>query len=331
LRTVLLAAVLSTACGYDPAADRFVQLRDRFFVRHLLFNPVTATYLGADGYSDVLHATNGALKDYSEATLSRELAFYRETQKELTAMSATGLPPSLQVDYHVMDAQLKYLTRLIDDRRYHQRALDTYVAEPFRGIDWQIQQMQDLGGNNRGSEDEWKLVATRLDGIPRYLDAARANIAAGRKSGNVPDCRMIERDGINGSAGNAKYFRHTLPESAAGYISNRTFAGSVVPKLREAGEKAAVAYDAFAGFLRSTFGAGLEPCPDRFAVGADEYEWRVRNVLRDGRSAAELYEYGAQQVALYASRLQNMSAVMARDAGLGNASLRDVVSHLAKD
>jgi hypothetical protein len=34
-------------------ASAFVELRDRFFVRHLLFNPVTSTYLGADGYSGV--------------------------------------------------------------------------------------------------------------------------------------------------------------------------------------------------------------------------------------------------------------------------------------
>ena len=33
---------------------------------HLLFNPVTATYLGADGYSDVLQSANAALKDYSD-------------------------------------------------------------------------------------------------------------------------------------------------------------------------------------------------------------------------------------------------------------------------
>jgi uncharacterized protein (DUF885 family) len=331
LRAVLLVAVLSTACSHDPTANSFVQLRDRFFVRHLLFNPVTSTYLGADGYSDVLHATNGALKDYSEATLSRELAFYRETQKELGAISASGLSPSLQVDYHVMDAQLKYLIRLIGDRRYQQRALDTYVTEPFRGIDWQIQQMQDFGANLRGTEDEWMLVATRLDAVPRYLDAARANIAAGKQAGNAPDWRMIQRDGMNGSTGNVEYFRHTLPESAAGYIGSRPFAGSVIPKIREASEKTAAAYEAFAAFLRSTFEAGLKPYPDRFAAGTDEYEWRVHNVLRDPRSAAELYEYGAQQVALYSSRLREIAAVIARDAGLGNASLRVVVNHLTKD
>ena len=75
------------------AIERFEALRDRFFVRHLLFNPVTATYLGADGYSDVLQSTNGALKDYSEAALARELAFYRESQQELQGIARESLPP----------------------------------------------------------------------------------------------------------------------------------------------------------------------------------------------------------------------------------------------
>ncbi len=95
------------------AIERFETLRNRYFVRHLLFNPVTATYLGADGYSDVLQSTNGALKDYSEGALARELAFYREVHKELRDIARDSLPPPHQVDHRVMEAQLTFLIRLI--------------------------------------------------------------------------------------------------------------------------------------------------------------------------------------------------------------------------
>ena len=44
-----------------------------------------------------------------------------------------------------MDAQVAFLKYLLE-RRYHERAVDTYVAEPFRGIDWQIQQMRSVRG-----------------------------------------------------------------------------------------------------------------------------------------------------------------------------------------
>jgi uncharacterized protein (DUF885 family) len=327
------------------AIQRFEVLRDRFFIRHLLFNPVTATYLGADGYSDVLQSTNGALKDYSEGALARELAFYRESHQELQAIALDSLPPRHRVDHRVMDAQLKFLIRLIGARKYHQRAVDTYTTEPFRGVDWQLQQMQDLGNDVRGTEAEWALVISRVDAIPAYLDRARANLLAGKQAGNVPDWRMVQRNGIASSLASAEYYRDTLSQTAAHFIGDRPFGATTKTSLQQAGARAAASWDQFAKFLQVTYeaglkpcatsvrsgSAGLQPCQDRFAAGVEEYEWRVRNVYGDTRTADELYEYGAQQVALYSRLIQQVVSRIAKDAGLGAATTRDVVNHLAKD
>jgi uncharacterized protein (DUF885 family) len=310
------------------AIERFEALRDRFFVRHLLFNPVTATYLGADGYSDVLQSTNGALKDYSEAALARELAFYRESQQDLQGIARESLPPHDQVDHRVLDAQLKFLIRLIGERKYHQRAVDTYTTEPFRGIDWQMQQMQDLGNGLRGTEAEWALVVSRVAAIPSYLDRARANLLAGRQAGNVPDWRMVQRNGVASSVASVEYFRRTLADTASGFVGNRPFGQTVLPQLKQTGDQAAAAWEEFAKFLESTY---ANDTTDHFAAGTEEYEWRVRNVFGDERSAEQLYEYGAQQVAQYSRLIQEIVAIIAKEAGLGAATARDVVNHLAKD
>jgi uncharacterized protein (DUF885 family) len=347
------------------AIERFEALRDRFFVRHLLFNPVTATYLGADGYSDVLQSTNGALKDYSEAALARELAFYRESYQELLGVALESLPPHHQVDHRVMDAQLRFLIRLIADRKYHQRAVDTYTTEPFRGVDWQIQQMQDVGNGLRGTEAEWNHLVARIEAIPGYLGHARANLLAGREAGTVPDWRMVQRNGIDASIAGVEYFRRTLSETATGFIGDRPFGQMLMLQLKQAGDRAATEWQAFADFLSTTYESGLKPCVaveigrarraagptargrgaaerdidraalqgcrDRFASGTEEYEWRVRNVFGDTRTAEQLYEYGAQQVALYSRLIQEAVTTIAKDAGLGASTTRDVVSHLAKD
>ena len=310
------------------AIERFEALRNRYFVRHLLFNPVTATYLGADGYSDVLQSTNGALKDYSEGALARELAFYREVHEELRGIARDSLPPPHQVDHRVMEAQLTFLIRLIADRKYHQRAVDTYTTEPFRGVDWQMQQMQDVGSGLRGTEAEWKHLVTRVEAIPGYLGHARANLLAGREAGNVPDWRMVQRNGIESSAASVEYFRRTLPETAAGFIGNRPFGETLMPQLRQAGDRAASEWQAFADFLRTTY---VNDTVDRFAAGTEEYEWRVRHVFGDTRTAAQLYDYGAQQVALYSRLIQEVVATIAKDAGVRASTTRDVVSLLAKD
>lgn len=340
------------------AVERFEALRNRYFVRHLLFNPVTATYLGADGYSDVLQSTNGALKDYSEDALARELAFYREVLEELRSIARDTLPPQHQVDHRVMEAQLTFLIRLIADRKHHQRAVDTYTTEPFRGVDWQMQQMQDVGSGLRGTEAEWKHLLTRVEAIPGYLGHARANLLAGRQAGDVPDWRMVQRNGIQSSVASVEYFRRTLPESAADLIGNRPFGQMLMPQLKQAGDRAALEWQAFAEFLRTTYeaelklcvtgmsaanvgsvrlqpdrssSAGLEPCPDRFAAGTEEYEWRVRHIFGDTRTAEQLYDYGAQQVALYSRLIQEVVATIAKEAGVRASTTRDVVTHLAKD
>ena len=314
--------------------EKFQALRDRFFIRHLLFNPVTATYLGADGYSDVLQSANGALKDYSDAALARELAFYREAQQDLHSIVREALPIDLQIDHRVIDAQLKFLIRLIGERKYHQRAIDTYTTEPFRGVDWQIQQMQHAGNGLLGTEAEWKHVVSRVDAIPMYLDRARANLIAGKQAGNVPDWRMVERNGIVSSPASIEYFQRTLPATASIHIGGRPFGQSVIPQLKEAGDRAAAAWSQFAEFLKSTYD---RTGPDRFVAGTEEYEWRVRNVFGDTRSAAELYEYGGQQVALYSRLIDQVVATIAKEVGPaltvsnGTATARDVVNYLAKD
>ena len=128
----------ATAAGATVSAEdaRFAALRDRYFVRHLELNPVTSTYLGGDGYSPALRDVNGRLRDFRPASLAAERDFYRGVRTELAAMPAASLSARLAIDHAVLGAQLLFLLHQVEDLRYHERAVDTYVAEPFRGVDW---------------------------------------------------------------------------------------------------------------------------------------------------------------------------------------------------
>ena len=149
----ILRTLPSCARDRGSEADRsFSELRDRFFLRHLELNPVTSTYLGGDGYSQTLRGINGKLRDYSVTALENELRFYRDVRDGIRAIDSSTLSTTARVDHQVIGAQLDYLIRYIDERHYHQRAIDTYVAEPFRGIDWQIQQMRTIDGGLLGTE-----------------------------------------------------------------------------------------------------------------------------------------------------------------------------------
>jgi uncharacterized protein (DUF885 family) len=315
----------------------FARLRDRYFVRVLALNPVTATYLGGDAYSPELRDVNTRLRDFSPAAIAEELRFYRLIQASLNALDPRGLAPEERIDHEVLGAQLSFIVHQLGDLRYDQRSVDTYVQEPFRGVDWQIQQMEDAGGGLLGSEAEWEMVARRVGSIPAYLDVAKANLLAGKAAGNLPDWRMVARDGVAGSRSNADYFRATLPELATRLVGARAFGAAVLPRVTGAAARAAEAWTAFAAFLEQTYAGDRT---DRYAVGREEYEFRLRNNLRETRTAAQLYAYGERQVALYQGRMYEVAQAAAREAGMTlpwgtreqkNAGVRAVMESLGKD
>jgi uncharacterized protein (DUF885 family) len=339
LRLLLACRPGGDAGSAASPTDRSVgDLRDRFFLRSLELYPTTATYLGGDGYTQSLAGINGKLRDPSPAAVSAEVEFYREIRGELAKLDRAALSPDRRVDHDLLGAQLEFMLHQLADRRYQERAIDTYVAEPFRGVDWQIQQMQDAGAGMLGTEAEWDLLLRRVEAVPGFLDGARAQLQAGIASGNVPDWRMVDRDGIKGSASNAEYFRTTLPATATPFLGDQAFAPRVRERLAEAGDIAARAWEEFAAWLGGSY--DLAKQADHYALGEEEYAWRLENCLRVNRSVAELWDYGAQQVELYERRIFAAAERVATDARLGlpfgtdaekRASVRKVMEHLGAD
>lgn len=321
-----------------PAAPDFIALRDDFFLSALRHAPVTATYLGGSGYSPTLASIDGQLRDWSDAALRTERDGLRDYVTRLETIDTATLSPANRIDQAVMNAQLGFMIHQYEVIRSHERAIDSYVAEPFRGVDWQIQGMTETGQGQRGTEVEWNLVIQRVKGIPEYLTRARANLAAGKSSGNLPDRRMVERDGIKGSRDNADYFKSSLLASAKGFLGSRPIATRTMNDLTAAGEAAAKAWLEFATWLEQNYDS-KDP-KDRFAAGEQEYQWRTSNCLRESRTTAQLYQYGAEQVARYEEQIFSVAGAVSKEAGLKlgfgsdaerRASVRAVMDQLSQD
>lgn len=316
----------------------FAELRDKYFVFHLQRNPVTSTYLGGDAYHADLKDSNTRLRNFAPVLLAGEVAFYRSMRESLNRIVPAILPAQERVDYKVMMSQLDFLIHQLADLRYYERSVDTYVAEPFRGVDWQMQQMQELPGGLLGSAAEWEEVISRTLAIPAYLDVARANLLAGKRSGNMPDRRMVQRDGITGSKSNADYFRNSFSKTAGQFIGTRGFGSTTLPRLAAAGNSAAAAWDSFADFLGQTF--DVNETVDRFASGEVEYDWRLHHIFGDPRSAAQLFEYGKAQTEIYTARMADVARKFAAEAKLNipfdtveqqYAGIQAVMAFLSKD
>jgi uncharacterized protein (DUF885 family) len=270
-------------------------------------------------------------------------------QSDLAGVDPKTLSPDEAVDLQVMQAQLRFLLHQSLDRKYYQRALDTYVVEPFRAVDWQIQQMKDLGGGNLGTESEWQDLSTRVDAIPAYLRTALGNIRQGVSAGNYPDRRMVELDGIKAARSNASYFRDRLPEQARDYLSNQEYRDRILSSLAGRGRAAAAAYEEFARSLSDIFmeergaeGAAFREAyrADHYALGETEYDWALRNNLKIDRNSSELFDEGEKRVARTQGLMAETARAIAEKRGLrlswdtpvaAHASIRKVMDLLSQD
>lgn len=349
--TLALSAAMA-GCGSVPgtqslgnagAGDPLVkQTLSRYVVEFLKRNPTTNTYLGGAGLDPSLRQVDGTLRDYSPSALDEEDRWLAVTARELGAINTEGLTDAVRIDRDVAVAQTRFLLRQHQVRRYQERALDTYVTEPFRAIDWQVQGLTHTGDETYGTDDEWAMLIRRVRAIPRYLATAQAQLEAGVKSGNVPDRRMLERDGLDTTEANARYFSETLPVLGGRRISEGPNHDTLVADLLSAGRDAAAAYRKLRTFIADTFfepgGKRVKPAyaADRFAMGAQEYNWALQNNFHLDTTAERLFDEswpiveGTQRemVALARQIGQQKAWTLPPD---GPAGVRAVFDQLSKD
>ena len=336
----------SQAGGGDQA---FKSLHDRYVVEFLRRNPTVNTYLGGAGLDPSLREADGRLRDHSAQALADEDRWLSETQKSFEGVAPDSLSPARRIDREVALAQIRFLLHQHQQRRYQERAVDTYVSEPFRAIDWQLQGMTKVGEGDKtyGTPEEWALAAKRVADIPRFLTVAQQQLEAGVKSGNTADHRMLRRDGINTSEANAKYFGEELPKLAAERVAPGPDRDQLLSQIRDAGRQAADAYRKFGDFVRTTFfdtsaGApgGLAPkqqfAADRFAMGAQEYDWAIKNNLRMETTSAQLYDGAMAVVEGTRREMMELARKVGEKRGMqlpedGAVAVRAVFDELSKD
>src|SRR5262249_29210341 len=147
------------APGGDAA---FGKLEHEYVVYFLHRFPVVATYLGGSSFDPDLAAIDGKLRDYSAGGLKDEDAKLADFKQHFAALDDRGLSPRRRIDKSVALAKIEFLLRQHGVRRYQERSLDSYMDEPFRGVDWQIQGMTATGEKTYGTPDEWQRVIDRV-------------------------------------------------------------------------------------------------------------------------------------------------------------------------
>lgn len=328
-----------------PWADaRFAAVEHDFVVYLLDRFPVVATYLGGALFDAQLAGVDGRLRDYSASALRAEDAQLAQFRTRFAALSPAGLSPRRRIDRSVALAEIAFLEHQHGVRRLQQKSLDSYVDEPARGVDWQLQGMSASGQASYGTEAEWRAVIARVRAVPQYLAVAEQQLTAGIAAHNVPDGRVLLDFGVRAAAADADYFAATLPQLAAAGVAGGA-REALLRDLKAAGEAAAAAYRHLAAMVAAGFfddaGNGElslkeEYRADRFALGETEYDWALHNNLRLSSTAAELYAQSWPQVE--ASRAEMIACARGIAAahqwplsGDGAALVRAVLEQLSRD
>ena len=353
-RAALLAALWAAAANAAPqaapaesAADaRFATLEHTYVVYSMSRFPLMATYLGGSALDPVLADVDGTLRDYSPAAIAAEDQHLRELRSQFTQAEPRRLSAQRRIDRLVALAQIEFLLHQHEVLRHQQNSLDSYVDEPLRAVDWQIQGMKPTGAATTGTEAQWQHLLARVRAVPAYLVTARGQLAAGIRAGHPPDWRMLRDFGLNSTAADAEYFTKTLPALAAQLMTgaNRE---SLQHQLQQAGKDAGAAYQQLHDYIASTFFVnaaaadvkGLKPQfrVDRFAAGAVEYDWALHNNLHLETTAAALYAKSwpivqatrAQMITLARSIAQTHH--WALPAGSADATVHMVFEHLGQE
>ncbi|MEO6327073.1 MAG: DUF885 domain-containing protein [Thermoanaerobaculia bacterium] len=349
LRAVPLALFLSASLSFaavrpvptkaspkkavPSAPGGFPALRDRYVHTFLVRFPVVATYLGAEGLDPALGSLNGKLRDLSPAALRIERQEWLDFRSALGRVDRSKLTPAERIDAEVMQAQLAFLLHNLD-RNTHERALDAFVEEPFRGVEWLLQGMTPTGAETTGTRKEWEQTADRIAATPAYLRVALANIRRGSAAAAIPDRRMI-RVTIDGAASTIEYFDKSLPKKAGAWMLPADAA--TLTRLEEASRTAARAYTEFRQGLMELFlekdGKTLKPGfdRDRFALGEVEYVWALENNLRETRRPRELHTYGKSRVAETLTAMTVLARAIAASHSYPDSSLPSVFAKLSDD
>lgn len=320
---LLLTFALSSHAASGPS---FAALRDEYVQIFLRRFPVVATYLGAEGLNPLLASVNGTLRDYSPSALEAERKEWRRFQRELARSKASAASEADRIDAAVMGAQIAFLLRNLD-RKIHQRAIDVYLEEPLRGVEWSLQGMTPATGKKIGTRTEWETLVQRVEAVPQYLRTALAHLERG-----TPDRRLIQVS-VKAAQTTADYFDQTLPKRAKEEMPSSEAAS--LQALGAASRRAAEAFRDFRkGLLRIYFQDGgdtLKPQfdRDRFALGAADYEWALRNNLHVSWKPKELHAYGKKKVAETAESMGALAARIAKSEGMSDASVAGVLAALS--
>lgn len=244
---LLLLALSACMTTRDPQAE-FQAFEDHYFKLLYAAAPSQGTMAG-------FHQFDKRIEDMSVAAIRNRIADLRQLEKELVEIPKDKLSEAQQVDYELLDAQIKaelHETAVLESWRHNPMV---YVGTPGNAIDLLMKR------NFAPAQDRLRSIVFRLDGIPAMLNAMKANVE------NPP--KEFTDLAIRIAGGSVGFFREDIAkwgrEAAGADIVLRN-------QFESANERATKALEDATDWLKNDL---AKRSTGKYAIGAEAFERKL--------------------------------------------------------
>src|SRR5207249_10860188 len=283
------------------------ELADRYVDRSAVLDPILATSRGVVGH-------DAEMTDYSPAAQATRAALDKETLTELSRLRP--LTPPDRIAAEVMRERLQVA---VDQYEVGERLRDLrIIGSPYQSI----RQCFDLMAAT--TDEDWEVVATRMESVPQALRSFEAALRVGAERGIVAARRQALSCAEQGSTWSGQKESPAFFLSlAARYPAARESNDRLRRRLESAAVKASQAYAEAARFLREEY---APRAASRDAVGSERYQLWTRAFLGSTIDLTDAYRWGWDELHRIEERMASVAERI-----LPGESLTAVIPRLETD
>jgi uncharacterized protein (DUF885 family) len=292
------AAATRTPSHLDALADDYLDA-------YADLNPIMATFIGLSGYDDRMPdlspAGLDAVADLEQRTLARLAAANPVDDVDLVTVAALTERLEVSTDLHALGADLSELNN---------------IASPVQAL----RNVFDLMPTD--TAEDWRTVATRLNGIPPAIEGYIASLRLAASRGDVAAQRQVKAciTQCESNLGPDGFF---ATFTAGAGSTGGELPDSLRADLDRAGHAAQAGYQTLHDFLAEEL---LARAPETDAVGRDKYALHSRHFLGATVDLEETYAWGQAELARITQLMLGTS-----DQIKSGASVREAIEFLDAD
>jgi uncharacterized protein (DUF885 family) len=259
------------------------QLAERHLEQEIALDPILATELGVAGHDH-------ELPDFTPGGFEARIALTRKSLAE-----AGAIAPASPREEVAKDA---FVERLGLEAERYEAGVPQHQLNAISSVPAALRQVFDLMPTD--SEQDWEIVAIRLNQIGTALDGYRETLLEQADQGRISAVRQV-----TGLAGRIASWTGAEGDDFFAGLAAQAPESAVKPTVEAAAAAARKAFDQFGSWLT----ADLAPrASERDACGREVYELASRSFLGAAIDLEETYAWGWAELARIESAMQDIAA-----------------------